>query len=233
MSLLAVAKLTPFLGAVLIAWIFSVCLHEFAHAVVAFWGGDRSVRERGYLSFNPLLYVHPVTSILLPCIFLLLGGIPLPGGAVSINRSMLKSSLWEAAVSAAGPLSNFLLFVLIALVIHPTIGLVDAGDPDAPMWARLLGVLAVLQVFAVFLNLIPVPPLDGFGIIEAFMDDETRMRLANPQFRWIGLIILFFVFFRVDAFRKGFLSLINGVLVRFGLPWEATWENFNLLFGGA
>jgi Zn-dependent protease len=230
---LAVAKLTPFLGAVLIAWIFSVCFHEFAHAVVAYWGGDRSVRERGYLSFNPFLYVHPVTSILLPCLFLLLGGIPLPGGAVSINRSILKSNIWEAAVSAAGPLSNFLLFLLIALVIHPSIGLVDAGGPNAPMWARLLGVLAVLQVFAVFLNLIPVPPLDGFGIIEAFMDDQTRMRLANPQFRWIGLLILFFVFFRMEAFRRGFLLLINGVLVRFGLPWESTWGNFKLLFGGA
>ena len=50
---------------------------------------------------------------------------------------------------------------------------------------------------------------------------------------WIGLIILFFVFFRVDKFTQAFLSLVNGVLQRFGLPWESTWGNFELLFRAA
>ena len=53
------SKLTnPFFIAVLICWIFSVCVHEFAHALVAYWGGDRSVRARGYLDFNPLRYMR-------------------------------------------------------------------------------------------------------------------------------------------------------------------------------
>jgi len=229
--MLAMAQLTPFLGAVLIAWIFSVCVHEFAHALVAYMGGDDSVRRRGYLSFNPLLYIDPITSILLPCIFLAMGGIPLPGGAVLIDRSSLRSRSWEAAVSAAGPASNFLLFVLIAIVIHPAIGLIDPAAPDASTGARLLGVLAVLQVFAVILNLIPVPPLDGFGILEAYLDEDTRRRFASPQFRWIGLFVLFFALFRVEALQDALLLGVNRVLVFFGLPYEATWDNFLLLFG--
>src|SRR4029077_11982516 len=88
---------------VVILWIFSVCLHEFAHAWVAYRGGDYTVRDKGYLDFNPLRYVHPVTSILLPVLFLVIGGIGLPGGAVYINTSLLRSAKWETAVSLAGP----------------------------------------------------------------------------------------------------------------------------------
>jgi len=231
--MLAMTQFTPFLGAVLIAWIFSVCVHEFAHALVAYLGGDESVRRRGYLSFNPFLYVHPLTSIILPCIFLAIGGIPLPGGAVLIDRASLRNRYWEAAVSAAGPLSNFLLFVFIAILIHPAIGLVDPAASDASTGARLLGVLAVLQAFAVLLNLIPVPPLDGFGILEAFFDEETRRRFANPQMRWIGLFVLFFALFRVESFRDALLRGVNGILVQFGLSYDATWGNLKLLFGQA
>ena len=111
--MLALAPLTPLFGAVLICWIFSVCIHEFAHALVAYWGGDRSVKDKGYLRFDILSYVHPVTSILVPVAFLAMGGLPLPGGAVYIERHRLRSKHWEAAVSAAGPAANFLLFLEI------------------------------------------------------------------------------------------------------------------------
>ncbi len=62
-------------GIVLFGWIFSLCLHEFSHALVAYYGGDYTVREKGYLTFNPLKYTHPLFSILLPMLFLVLGGI--------------------------------------------------------------------------------------------------------------------------------------------------------------
>lgn len=228
--MLAVAQLTPFFGAVLIAWILSVCLHEFAHALVAYWGGDRSVRERGYLSFNPLAYVHPVTSILLPVLFLTMGGVPLPGGAVHIDRSALRGRGWESAVSAAGPASNFVLFLIVAAIIHPAAGLVDPADADPPNWVRLLGALAVLQLFGVFFNLIPVPPLDGFGIIRPFLDEETQAKAA--RLGGVGLLVLFLLFFQVKGVSGGFMDLIDAVLRRFGLPWDLTWRQYNFaLFG--
>jgi len=63
-------------------WIFSLCLHEFSHALVAYYGGDTTVKDKGYLTFNPLKYTHPFLSLILPLIILLMGGIGLPGGAV-------------------------------------------------------------------------------------------------------------------------------------------------------
>ncbi|HVO69994.1 MAG TPA: Clp protease N-terminal domain-containing protein, partial [Aggregatilineaceae bacterium] len=99
---------------VLVGWVFSVTLHEFCHALVAYLGGDYTVKDKGYLSFNPLKYAHPMLSIGLPLLFLALGGIGLPGGAVYIDRHRLKNKWWSAAVSAAGPAANLLLAILLA-----------------------------------------------------------------------------------------------------------------------
>ena len=59
---------------VFFGWIFSLCLHEFSHALVAYLGGDYTVREKGYLTFNPLRYTHPLFSLVLPLLFLVMGG---------------------------------------------------------------------------------------------------------------------------------------------------------------
>src|SRR5205085_11053759 len=88
----------PALWAVLIGWVMSVTLHEFAHGVVAYWGGDYTIRERGGLTLNPIQYVDPLMSIVLPIVFLLMGGIPLPGGATYVRRDLLKNRGWDAAV---------------------------------------------------------------------------------------------------------------------------------------
>ena len=227
------SKLTdPFFISVLICWIFSVCVHEFAHALVAYWGGDRSVRARGYLDFNPLRYIYPFTSLLLPCLFLMMGGVPLPGGAVRIDTSALRSRAWSSAVSAAGPASNFLLFLLIAAILHPATGLVDPNAADHSSVVKLLGALAVLQLIGMFLNLLPVPPLDGFGIIEPFLDAQTRHHLANPQVRLIALLVLFFVVLRVDAFFTRLYDLVGFVLNATGLPPELTWRYFYQAISG-
>src|SRR5512141_2416484 len=94
---------------VTVAWVFSVCLHEFGHALTAYYGGDYTVKEKGYLTLNPVHYTHPVYSLVMPLVFMLLGGIGLPGGAVYINEHLLRSRGWRAAVSLAGPAMNVAL----------------------------------------------------------------------------------------------------------------------------
>ncbi|TMF28472.1 MAG: hypothetical protein E6I29_10345, partial [Chloroflexi bacterium] len=95
-------------------WVTSLCIHEFGHAFVAYLGGDRSVAGAGYLTLNPLRYTNVTMSLVLPIIFLLLGGIALPGGAVYINHSALRSRVWSSAVSIAGPVGTVLCGLLIA-----------------------------------------------------------------------------------------------------------------------
>src|ERR671923_1324225 len=103
---------------VLVGWIFSLCLHEFSHALVAYYGGDHTVREKGYLTFNPLKYTHPVFSIVLPLLFLVMGGIGLPGGAVYIERWRIRNRFVLSLMSLAGPLSNLLVAIVLGLVLR-------------------------------------------------------------------------------------------------------------------
>ena len=97
-------------------WIFSVCLHEWSHSITAYIGGDKSVKQKGYLSFNPLAYIHPVTSILLPLIILAIGGIPLTGGAVYIDQTSITSRWMRSVVSLAGPSANIISAILFAII---------------------------------------------------------------------------------------------------------------------
>lgn len=170
---------------VLIGWVVSLCLHEWGHAVTAWLGGDRSVQERGYLTLNPVRYVNPWMSIVLPLAFLVLGGLGLPGGAVWVNKDALKTNLWRAAVSAAGPFMNLLCLGVLAAVIKFV--------PMSPALLAGCAMLALLQATAVLLNLLPIPGLDGFGIIETLFPANERAALA-PIASFVGLMLLALLF---------------------------------------
>src|SRR5665213_1062440 len=101
---------------VTVLWVFSVCLHEFGHAWAAYQGGDYTVRDKGYLSLNPLKYTHPVYSVLIPVAMMMMGGIGLPGGAVYIDRSLLRSRAWDTWVSLAGIAMNLVMIFVISLL---------------------------------------------------------------------------------------------------------------------
>jgi Zn-dependent protease len=166
---------------VLVGWIISLCLHEWGHAFVAWRGGDDAVVGRGYLTLNPLLYTNPVLSIGLPLLFLALGGIGFPGGAVYVNTERLRGPAWRAAMSAAGPAMNLLCLIAIGAVFSLT----GAGSP----FAAALGLLAFLQATALLLNLLPVPGLDGFGVLQAVLPEGARAALA-PISRIVVMIFL-------------------------------------------
>lgn len=204
---------------VLVGWVFSVTLHEFSHALVAYMGGDYTVKDKGYLSFNPLKYAHPMLSIGMPLIFLALGGIGLPGGAVYIERHRLRSKWWGAAVSAAGPASNLVLAILLALPFAT--GTVDLFSLDilgttGTFWAAI-AFLAMLQVTAVIFNLLPIPPLDGYGIIEPFLDAQTQMQLR--QIGMYGLFLIFMLLWFVPPVRDAFWNMVFDITDMLKIPY--------------
>ena len=197
----------PALWAVVIGWIMSVVLHEFAHNLVGYLGGDRSIRDEGRLTLNPLQYVDPFMTIILPVIFLMLGGIPLPGGSTYIDHSRLRNRCWESAVSAAGPLTNLLLFALLAIPLQPTLGWIDSAPADWTTTQKFVAAMCFLQLLSVILNLIPVPGLDGFGIIAPFLPQDLRERLTAPQFRSLFLIGYFMVLWSTPVLGQIILGM--------------------------
>jgi Zn-dependent protease len=191
-------------------WVTSLCIHEFGHAFIAFLGGDRSVASAGYLSLNPLKYTHPVLSIALPVVFLMLGGIGLPGGAVYLNERAIRNNRWRTLASAAGPLANLLFAIAIGWPFLIFGGMPTFGDPH--FWAAL-AFLVFVEISAVVLNLLPIPPFDGFGMIAPWLSIE--MRVLASRLGMLPLLVLFFFLWQggpVSAVFWNFVYSLTGLL---------------------
>lgn len=186
-------------------WITSVCVHEFGHAVVAYLGGDSSVHSSGYLELNPLRYTNVLLSLVMPVLFLLLGGIGLPGGAVYINRAALRTRAWDSAVSVAGPLGTLVCALLIAIpFLVPShrdwVTVANQGFFEA------LAFLGFIEVIALVLNLLPVPGLDGFGIIRPWLPYSVQ-GLAN-QYGQLGILAVFAALWFLPPVRDTFFPFV-------------------------
>ncbi|WTO37591.1 site-2 protease family protein [Streptomyces achromogenes] len=186
------------------AWIVSLCLHEYAHARTALHSGDISVGAKGYLTLNPLKYTHALLSIVLPVVFVIMGGIGLPGGAVFIERNRIRGRWRHSLISAAGPLTN----VLFAAVCTAPFWL-DALDGVPADFRFALAFLALLQVTAAILNFLPVPGLDGYGVIEPWLSYKVK-RQVEP-FAPFGLLFVFAVLW-LPAVNEAFFDVVDAVM---------------------
>ena len=179
---------------VMSGWIVTLCLHEFGHAYAALRGGDVGVRERGYLSLDPLGYSQPMLSIVLPVLFLAMGGIGLPGGAVYIDRAMLRSRGWDSLVSLAGPAMTAACLLVLAAPFWLGGYERHSAALENHFWAGL-AMLAYLQAMALVFNLLPLPGFDGFGALAAAMSPQTEQKLmqyAQPVLLILILAIMLY-----------------------------------------
>lgn len=198
------------------AWIVSLCLHEYAHARTALHSGDITVGSKGYLSLNPLAYTHALLSIVLPVIFVIMGGIGLPGGAVFIERDRIRGRWRHSLISAAGPLTNVLFAVACTAPfwLHALDGV--PGD-----FRVALAFLALLQVSAAILNFLPVPGLDGYGVIEPWLSHNVKRQIE--PFAPFGLLFVFALLW-VPQVNAVFFDLVDAVLRGLGVSeYEASY----------
>ena len=208
---------------VLILWVISLCLHEYAHARVAFAGGDDSVVEKGYLTMNPVRYLHPCMSVGIPVLILLWGGVPLPGGAVYIDHSRLRSRDWEAAVAAAGPATNLLILLLCGAVFR--LGLLDPSNLSDSL-TLTIALFAFFQAFATILNLLPVPGLDGFGIIAPYLPPQVRR--SAMEFSTIAFVLLLMLLITDNPVKPHIWGIIISMVELSGIPWITVKEGLNV-----
>jgi tetratricopeptide (TPR) repeat protein len=216
-----------FTTGVFAGWIASVCLHEFGHAIVAYWGGDKSVKDKGYLTLNPLKYTDVQLSLVFPLIFLLLGGIPLPGAAVYINEQQLRNRGWKSAVSAAGPLATIVCALILAIVFKPlwinlqgtysqsdlySILNYQSTEQSGQFWlTAAVAFLLQLQIAAAVLNLLPIPPLDGYGILRPWLTPNWQTKL-NQVSRY-GFLVLFALLWISPQANHFFWSIVDQGMV--------------------
>jgi Zn-dependent protease len=205
---------------VVAGWLVSLCLHEYAHALTAYRGGDSGVAGRGYLTLNPLKYSHVLLSVILPVLFVILGGIGLPGGAVWVDKHSLRGKGWDSFVSFAGPAMN-ILFAL-ALTVPFAIGVDIQAHFD--FWAAV-AFLAFLQITASLLNLLPIPGIDGGNLVEPWLPPDWQRAFAKVA--PFGFLLLFALLWepRINNLFFGVVFAISNAL---GLPEGLYGDGFRL-----
>ncbi|BBY18049.1 site-2 protease family protein [Mycolicibacterium litorale] len=193
---------------VIAGWLVSLSLHEFGHAFTAWRFGDRDVEMRGYLTLNPLKYSHPMLSLGLPVLFIALGGIGLPGGAVYLRTSWMTARQ-KTLISLAGPTANLVLAVLL-------LGLTRLlYDPARGVFWAAVAFLGFLQVTAFVLNMLPIPGLDGYNALEPHLSPDTQ-RALQPVKQWGFFILL--ILLLAPALNQWFFGAVYWLTELSGVP---------------
>ncbi len=169
----------------IIVLVFSAILHEVAHGWVAEKLGDPTARIAGRLTLNPVPHIDPIMSIAVP-LLLIISGSPIVFGAarpVPVNPLMLREGRKDIAlVALAGPLTNLVL-ALIGAILLKTIG------TAIPELVPAIFLFIRFNLALGFLNLIPVPPLDGSKFFSIILPEKVAQQyFALAPF---GIFILF------------------------------------------
>ena len=158
---------------ILLVLLFSLTIHEFAHAWTANRLGDPTARRRGRLSLNPVVHIDPI-GILLPLVLIATGAGMIVGWAkpVPVNPMNLANPRRDfLLISVAGPVSNVLIAVVGSLVLRVVpAGPLPVGGTDVAGWLFAIALLAFkLNLWLAIVNMIPVPPLDGGNVLAGLL----------------------------------------------------------------
>ena len=181
----------------IVVLLFAVSFHESAHGYVAMKCGDNTARDLGRITMNPLKHLDPIGSLFFPAL-LAFSGLPVFGWARPVPvslRGVRNPRRANLLVSAAGPVSNVLLAVLfgVAFVVLKRLLLLD-GDPAIlrPLFL-IAGASVLVNASLAIFNLLPIPPLDGFGVVESLAPPSALPGIIFlRRYGFIILIVLMF-----------------------------------------
>lgn len=194
----------------LVIILFSAMLHEVMHGVAADRLGDPTARLAGRLTLNPIPHLDPIMSILLPAL-LVFSGSPIIFGAakpVPINPRHFKDPKKDMALSAlAGPLTNLALAILAAAIFK------FLPEGTESLWGDLTPILYLIVLYNLmltFINLIPIPPLDGSKVVASMLPSPLAVSYLAIE-RYGFFILIFLLFFPIGGFSLG--QIINNLIL--------------------
>ncbi len=174
--------------------LFSLTVHEMAHAWTADRLGDPTARLLGRVSLNPMVHADLIGTIIFP-LLAMVSGVPLIGWAkpVPVNPRQLRQPRRDyVLVAAAGPGSNLLMAIAAAMALRVIpVSPVTLGEPNvtAPL-ASILGQALRLNVLLAVFNMIPIPPLDGGNVLSGLLPARAAFRF-NAVLRPYGFLLLY------------------------------------------
>jgi len=201
--------------------VIAITFHEASHGYVAHLLGDDTAWRQGRVSFNPLVHIDPLGTVVLPVMLLLLRSPFLFGYAkpVPVNfRALRYPRMGTILVAAAGPGMNLLLATIAALGFH-IVGYVPA--PGAQWLVANLKNALLLNVFLAIFNLLPILPLDGGRILVGILPGSLARLLSRAE--PYGILILIGLLFllpllstrlgvNIDPISRLIMTSTNAVL---------------------
>lgn len=176
--------------------LFAITVHEAAHAWTASKLGDRTAAAMGRVSLNPIAHIDPLGTIIFPLVLILLKqpvfgwAKPVPYNPYNL-RHPRKDGLW---ISFAGPIAN-ILTAASAVVVFQIFKLGGARLPQTSLWSKPIGGLVIILIYTAMINLslavfnlIPIPPLDGSGILAGLLSERSAAKFE--RLRPYGFLIL-------------------------------------------
>lgn len=176
-----------------IPFLFALCVHEFAHGLVAKWRGDNTAQAMGRLTLNPMAHADPIGTFALP-IMAIAFNIPIFFGwakPVPVDTRQLKNPRVDMFwIALAGPLSNILMAMVATVVMAVVIRLAPAQGSTVAM-KDILNMFIMVNLFLAIFNLIPLHPLDGGKVIARFLPARVNYWLdRNENITGIILLVL-------------------------------------------
>lgn len=191
----------PALAGIVLGMLAGITTHEFSHALVADQLGDHQPRALGRVSLNPLRHLDPLGTALL-----VLVGIGW-GKPVPVNVAALRPGrAGMAFVAGAGPVANVMVALILALA-YRAFDLTGAGGAVL----QLIYVATVVNLLLAILNLIPIPPLDGFAVVTALV--PPRWEYSIRRYQGYGVVLLLLLLILPNSPLGGVLGL--------AYPWAA------------
>jgi Zn-dependent protease len=191
----------PQIIAIAIGLVVGVTFHEFSHAFTADSLGDHRPRALGRVSLNPLAHLDPIGSL----VFIIAGfgwGKPVPVNVYALRPGRIGMAL----VAAAGPMSNF----VVALGAAVAYRLIDPlGVPQFAL--DLVWYVVLYNLLLAAFNLIPIPPLDGYNVVLAFL--PPRMAFTVQRYAPYGVILLLVLVLLPTSPLSVFFSWIGAATV--------------------
>jgi Zn-dependent protease len=177
--------------------LFAITVHEAAHGFVANALGDRTAKILGRLSLNPIKHIDLLGTIIIPGLLLLLGSGFIIGWAkpVPISERNLKNPRRDMAIIAiAGPLSNFIMAFLWALIAKGGVFL-HAHGMEAATAIYYMGIAGIqINILLAVFNMLPIPPLDGGHLLMMVLPEKWALQLRRiTPFGFFFLLLLLYL----------------------------------------
>lgn len=170
----------------ILSFIPALVLHEVAHGFAAYKLGDPTAKSEGRLSLNPLKHIDPFGTVLLPLMLMVLN-MPIFGYAkpVPYNPSYFKDPRKGDAITGfAGPAANLVMAgiaALVAWILYPAAPSLVGNPLGQYFYLMFLPMFCLINLYLMFFNLIPIPPLDGSSIVALFIPERLLPKWYSIQ----------------------------------------------------